>query len=242
MLARAIKHPAAREARVAAVHDEVMGSPELLDIILGSALHDPRPKLAHNAPRTVQHSKIKVFGKVSCVSKAWYQALRSQPDHLRKILGERDRFTGDLSKALSIAASKLTVYPHVEVHGVGGGKLFKMPSTFDAVLRDHGGWAGLLARSKSNAKRALAAEKTRIATKKAKEEEERRKEEEERNSELAGFVESVAVMAKDLGALQSKMSKTEDAAQKEKMRDAALEIANMLQLDAGRVLHVHKRE
>ena len=49
-----------------------------------------------------------------------------------------------------------------------------MPATFDLVLRDHGGWAGVLARSKANATRALAAEKTREAKKEAKEAEARR--------------------------------------------------------------------
>lgn len=36
------------------------------------------------------------------------------------------------------------------------------------MLRDHGGWAGVLARSKANAARALAAEKTRQANQEVK--------------------------------------------------------------------------
>mgnify|MGYP006137270911 CR=1 FL=1 len=87
---------------------------------------------------------------------------------------QSERTTAELSKALAISPAKVKMYPYREGHGVPRAYNFKMPATFDAILRDHGGWDGVLARSKSNALRSLLSEKTRAAKALAAAAEERR--------------------------------------------------------------------
>lgn len=245
MLRRVTKRPVVRERTDVPVRDEVLATPELRDMILGFAIHEPR--LGSKSVYRASWGKKKTYGRVSCVCKEWNSRVRSTPDNLRKILCDRSMYTGEAAKALAIASKKIMVYPWKEVLGVGGGKLFPMPATFDAVLRDHGGWAGVLARSKANAARALAAEKTRIANKKAKEEE-------KRHLAITTFHKAVARVAKVLENVKSlteqltEIAEDDEADRRKKeefgaqIREQELDMAKHLQFVASFTLQAHGLE
>jgi hypothetical protein len=166
------------EMRAAAVREEVFEMPELRQVILGIAITQPKRAEranAWNGEKPLVATRLKSFGRISRVCKTWAAEMRSKPDTLRWLLsGSSQQRTTELCKALAISATKLKAYPHTE-GGMMCGNLYPMPATFDAVLRDHGGWAGVLARAKKNVLQAMAREKTIQAKRLAEVAESRRK-------------------------------------------------------------------
>ena len=112
-----------------------------------------------------------------------------------------------------------------------------MPETFDAVLRDHGGWAGVLSRSTSNAKRAIAAEETKKVNKAAKEKEARKQ-------AITGFHKMVAHTSKCIKLMKATEARAMETvlAQDEQLQGSMdelnLEMVKNMQLTSAHVLRV----
>ena len=152
-----------------------------------------------------------------------------------------------LSKAYAISHAKLQAYPHDKIRACFefmSGSLFDAAATFDRVLRDHGGWAGVLARSKANAARAIAAEKTRRANKEAKEAKARRDAMEIFVHALDRVHQAKAKMAK-LSKPGMRMALFEETptgmpdVDKDKKKKLELELVETLRCAAENVLDVH---
>ena len=217
---------AAREARAALVRKEVFDTPELKESILGHAISGP-----HRRPPNAAkwESNLKTYGQIVQVCKDWGGTVRTK-DNMRMLLCERsERTTMELSKALALSPAKVKTYPYREGHGIPRAYNFAMPNVFDAILRDHGGWAAVLARSKANALRSLLLEKTRNAKALAMAAEERR-------ASMAEML-SVLKLATDITTGVRPVFTNEPLAVKND-----LTLAAMLKVAASRVLEAHSIE
>ena len=156
-------------------------------------------------------------------------AVRGAPDHMRKVLGDGKQNLSVMSKALALTPSKLKA---LGLHTEGGlltGHLFPVPQTWEVVMRDHGGWAGVLSRAKANAARAIAAEKTRKANEEAKAAEARRE-------SVAHFREALEMVP-----LIQQLAASTDAGTVE-VRESELRLAELLNRAATNMLLVHGRD
>jgi hypothetical protein len=108
------------------------------------------------------------------------------------------------------------------------------------VLRDHGGWAGVLARSKANAARALAAEKTRQANQEVKAAEIRRVTMRAFREGLE-FIHSKRATHPSLRLLEDRSAEGQAADKEELSLELDLAIVSNTFATAAAVLHAHGR-